>query len=184
VAPQLINKSRKAAMTRNWIILGSLLLLAGTVVAWQLKPAQPKPLNSDTITLAKYMSSSDFQQLDEAHKRSYREVIRSKSKELAQALANGKITRAEYDEAYLNGWLARQMDHMGDYFRLPIADRKYVWADQYNKKKATKAPSTDPVPSDEVEKAFIQRVVSTWSADEQAQWDEFRRASRLAKGKK
>src|SRR4051794_37577757 len=112
------------------MIFGSILLIAGTVLAWQLKPAKTKPLNSDTITLAKYLSSSDFQQLDEPHKRSYREVIRSKSKELAQALAEGKITRAEYDEAYLNGWLARQMDHMGDYFRLPVADRKYVWAEQ------------------------------------------------------
>jgi hypothetical protein len=171
-------------MTRNWIILGSLLLLAGTVVAWQLKPAQPKPLNSDTITLAKYFSSSDFQQMDESHKRPYREVIRPKTKELAQALANGKITRAEYDEAYLNGWLARQMDHMGDYFRLPVADRKYVWAEQYKQKKAAKDKSTEtvPQPSDDTEKAFIQRVISMWPQDEQAEWDEFRRAVRLAKG--
>jgi len=105
--PAAARTTRRSAKLRNGIILGSLLLLAGTVVAWQLKPAQPKPLNSDTITLAKYFASSDFQDLDEVQKRPYREVIRSKNKELAQALANGKITRAEYDEAYLNGWLAR-----------------------------------------------------------------------------
>jgi len=175
--------SRTSAVTKAWIIFGAILLVAGTVLAWQLKPAKVTALNSDPITLAKYMSSSDFQQLDEIHKRPYRETIRSKNKELAKAYAEGKLTRAEYDEAYLNGWLARQMDHMGDYFRLPVADRKYVWAEQYNKKKASKAPSTDPVPTDEVEKAFIQRVISTWPADEQAEWDEFRRASRMAKGK-
>ena len=176
-------------MTRNWIIFGSMLLLAGTVLAWQLKPAKPLPLNSDTVTMAKYMSSSDFQNMNEIDKRPYRNVLRKNTKELVDALNTGKITRAEYDEAFLNTWLARQMDHKGDYFRLPVADRKYVWAQEYQKKKAAKstsAPSAgpaEPQPSDEAEKAFVDRVVRTWPAEERAEWEEFRRANKLAKGK-
>jgi hypothetical protein len=180
------NHSKQSHLMRNWIIFGSLLLLAGTVLAWQLKPAKPLPLDADVVSMAKWMSSVDYQDLPEIDKRAYRNVMRKNTKDLVAALNNGKLTRPEYDEAYLNAWLARQMDRMHDYFRLPVADRKYVWAQEYAKKHAAKAaqgPSTDPQPSEELEKAFVDRVVRTWPAEERQEWEEFRRANKLAKGK-
>jgi hypothetical protein len=163
-----------------WITAGVLALAIACIAGWKLRPVRMPPLNSDPIVLARFVSSPDFERVSEQQKRPYRIALRAKTKELAAALQNGILTREQYDEAYLNGWLARQMDHMGDFSRLPIASRQQAW-NEYYARKAKQPPPKEPQPAHEVEKAFIQRVVSTWPDEEQAKWEEFRSATKSAK---
>src|SRR5262245_28219973 len=114
-----------------WIGAGIALFVVACVAAWKLRPFTRPPASGDPVTLAKFVASSDFDRLTEPQKRPYRAALRSKSKELASALQGGRLSREQYDEAYLNGWLSRQIDHMGDFFTLPVANREQAWAERY-----------------------------------------------------
>ena len=176
----LAQGSGKSSAKTIWITAGALALAIACIAGWKLRPVKLPPLNSDPIVLAKFVSSPDFERVNEQQKRPYRIALRAQTKELAAALKTGELTREQYDEAYLNGWLARQMDHMGDFMRLPIASRQQAWNDYYVKK--LKQPAAkEPQPAHEVEKAFLQRVVSTWPQDEQEKWEDFRQATKAAK---
>jgi hypothetical protein len=178
-----MNLAKPAGSARKTIaiVVGVLAVAIACVAGWKLRPVKMPPLTSDPVVLAKFVSSPDFNnRVGEQQKQPYRIALRSKTRELAAAMNDGRLTREEYDEAYLNGWLARQIDHMGDFYRLPVASRQQAW-NEYYAKKMKQPPSKEPQPAHEVEKAFIQRVVGSWDADEQAKWDEFRTATKNAK---
>jgi hypothetical protein len=162
VSAQPIAAKAAGSSRKTMLIAAAVVVLAvGSIAAWKMRPVKMPSLSSDPVTIAKFVSSPDFERLKESQRQPYRIALRAKTKELAAGLQSGQLTREQYEEAYLNGWLARQMDHMGDFYRLPVAK--------------------EPQPPHEVEKAFIQRVTRNWDEDEQAKWDQFRQATKNAK---
>src|SRR4051794_14487885 len=177
MAAKTAGSSRKTMLISGAAVV---VLAVASIAAWKMRPVKMPPLSSDPITIAKFVSSPDFDRLREPQRQPYRIALRARTKELAAGLQSGQLTREQYDEAYLNGWLARQIDHMGDFYRLPIASRQQAWNEYYTKK--MKQPSAkEPQPPHEVEKAFLQRVTRNWDEDEQAKWDQFRQATKNAK---
>jgi len=173
----------EGAKKKIWISAGVIAVAIASLAAWKLRPVKMPPLDADPVVLAKFVSSSDFDRVKEQQKSPYRIALRAKSKELADALKDGRLTKEEYDEAYLNGWLARQQARMRSFFRLPVANRQQVWTEQYVQKNLNDKPNGVPMPAPAVEKAFVARVVGAWPEEEQAMWEDYRSVAKEAKRK-
>ena len=162
-------------------ILVGVLMAVAAAIAWKVWPRHLPPA-SDTIAVAKLANSSDFASLPEAKRREYIRALRKNSDALASALSSGKISHAEYDTAASYAWLARQLEHMREYFEIPAgaARDKFVTelAEKSRKAGPTSAPSiADPKVRDKV----VDLWMSDWAADRRAQWEEFRKASKSKK---
>ena len=171
-----------------WITGAVLRVAGGCAAALKMRPSSPPALSADTKTLAKFTATPEFERMEESQKRGYRSALRTKMKELPQLLNSGAISRAEYDQAYLNAWLARQIDAMDDFYRLPISTREQQWTDRYREKsKAPKQPGAaaaePPEPAEEVEDAFLHKTLATWDAEERSKWEEFRTVTKRAKAR-
>ena len=162
-------------------ILVGVLMAVAAAIAWKVWPRHLPPA-SDTIAVAKLANSSDFASLPEAKRREYIRALRKNSDALASALSSGKISQAEYDTAASYAWLARQLEHMREYFEIPAgaAREKFVaeLAEKSRKAGPTSAPSiADSKARDKV----VDLWMSDWAADRRAQWEEFRKASKSKK---
>jgi len=162
-------------------IVAVVLSVIAVAIAWKLWPRH-LPQASDTVAVAKLTNSSDFASLPEAKRREYIRALRKNSDALVSALSSGKISQAEYDTAASYAWLARQLEHMREYFEIPAgaAREKFVaeLAEKSRKAGPTSAPSiADSKARDKV----VDLWMSDWAADRRAQWEEFRKASKSKK---
>lgn len=160
------------------VVLGA----GGVIAAVLLRHPKEPPAGSDLVTVAKFVASSDFRDLPEARKRPYMRTLRAQQKELSQAREDGRLTSYQYEEAYLNAWLERQLDHMDDFFKTPAAQRQSKLVEDAVRKAKAPRPATEPYrPDDTRENKFMDRRLSSWSAAERVRWEEFRQAVKKAK---
>jgi hypothetical protein len=162
-------------------VIAALLVVIAAAVAWKLWPRHLPPA-SDTISVAKLTSSSDFAALPEAKRREYIRALRKNSDALASALSSGKISQAEYDNAASYVWLARQLDHMEGYFELPAGAARDRFVTELAEKSKKAGPSSAPAITDaKAHDKVAELWMTDWAADRRAQWEEFRRASKSKK---
>src|SRR5678816_103958 len=124
------------------IILGVLVVIAA-IVAWRIWPRHLPPA-SDTVAVAKLTSSSSFASLPEPKRREYIRALRKNSEALANAFASGKISQAEYETAASYIWLARQLDHMENYFELPAGAPRQKFVAELAEKSRKAGPASAP----------------------------------------
>ncbi len=177
---------------RKRLAVGSAIfvVVGGSIAVWALalRAAEAPPADADLVTLANFVRSDEFEQLPEAQKRPYMKTLRKNLDELAQAQMAGKISLKDYHKAYLNAYMERKLDHMEEYYSLPADRRMPLLAAKYAKKEresAKAAPATGnaepPEPDELMEEDFTEDRVETWPPEEQAKWEEFRKAVKQAK---
>jgi hypothetical protein len=179
--------SRWSGIVRRygWAIgVAAVVLVA--VVVWASLPSRGPDPKSSPIKLARYVNTSDYKALQEADKRPYMKALRSATPQITEAFRNRQISQQEYEAAYLNAWMERQLDHMGDYFKQPAAKRdQFLLVEYVQKAKAPAASSTAkaPEPSDAAEEQFIKERLAQWPQEQRAKWEEYRSAVKRAKEK-
>jgi hypothetical protein len=162
------------------IVLAALVVVAA-LVAWKIWPRHLPPA-SDTVAVAKLTSSSDFASLPEAKRREYIRALRKNSEALATALSSGKLSQAEYDTAASYAWLARQLDHMENYFELPAGTAREKFVAELAEKSRKSGPSSAPaISNSKARDKIIDLWMADWAADRKAQWEEYRKASKAKK---
>jgi hypothetical protein len=165
-------------------VVAVVVLAGAALAAWKFFGTSRPKADADFMTVARFVGTSDYRQLSEAQKRPYMKTLRANMPALIQAMQQGKLARRDYDEAYLNVWMERQLDHMGNYYKLP-PDRRapYLLEEATRKAKASKGSAEEPRPDPKVEDDFIDARVNGWSPEEQSKWQEYRKAAKAAKEK-
>lgn len=170
-------------------IVAAIVLIAGTLgIFWSMRSSSPPDVNGDLLTVARFVNSSSYQRLDDISKTPFMKRLRKSSDELKAAFLAGKLTRREFDEAYLNGWMARQLDHMEEYYSHPAQTRDSALMARYRAEAAVprpvvgkpSGPKVDD-PSDDVKDSFVRDRVRTWPVERRDQWEAFRTAVKAAK---
>jgi hypothetical protein len=158
------------------------LIAVVALVAWKAWPRHLPPA-SDTVAVAKLTNSSGFASLPEAKRREYIRALRKNSEALATAHSSGKLSQLEYDVAMSYVWLARQLDHMEEYFELPAGAPRGKYVTELAEKSRKSGPSSAPAIRDDKTRDRVSDLWMTdWAADRRAQWDEYRKASKSKKG--
>jgi len=120
--------------------------------------------------------------LPEAKRREYIRALRKNSDTLATALSSGRISQGEYDTAASYVWLARQLDHMENYFQLPAGAPRDRFVTELAEKSRKAGPTSAPAIADSKTREKVAELWMTdWAADRRAQWEEFRKASKSKK---
>lgn len=161
------------------------ILVVGAILVLSMRQKPLIEANAGLVEVAKLASSDRFQQLGLQDRLPYMKRLRQDSKALRDALASGQLSREEFDQAYLNGWMARQIDHMNDYYSMPEAKRARALLAEYQgeQSKASSATTkqTEFEPSDDVKDQFIHRMVKHWTPEEREKWEQFRKDVKAAK---
>jgi hypothetical protein len=136
--------------------------------------------DSDPLTLAKFVTTEQFEDLLEVQKRAYMRTLRLHADQLTGALKEGKLTRDEYEQARHNIWLERQFDKMDDYFKLPPGAARMNYLDELMQSKIEKRRNPKPrdpnEPATDDDSPFMEERKSHWPSDLKARWKEFRNA--------
>src|SRR5687768_1481756 len=174
--------------SKKWLIVSALVLVAAAGVAvWAMRSSEPPAATADVAELAKFVRTSEYNNLPEAQKRPYMKALRKGSKELIRARNEGRISQNDYEEAYLNAYFERKLDDMEEFYEIPEAKRKQVLLAEYVKKNREKTATTaasapePPKPDEEKEDDFMEDRVESWPPEERAKWEEFRKAGKEAK---
>jgi hypothetical protein len=161
--------------------MASLALLIAAAAWWALYGRPLPPTNADVVTLARFVNTSRFSHLQEKQRRPYAKTLRNNLNQLAEAHAAGRVSDAEYEQAFLCGWMDRQIDHMHDFYRQPPGTREQYLRAEHTAKLKNPKGSAAPVPPRDAEAEFVEKWISGWDADKRAEWEEFRQASKRAK---
>ena len=167
-----------------WGVVAVCAVLAIVAAAVFWPRSAPKP-SGDIVKVAKFVHEPRFLEMAEADRRPYVEALRKRDNEVDQALASGKLTKAEHLTAQSYAWFARQVDHVEEYFRLPPgAARDKYWEGRmakYKKPKEAGAADDGPEIDDDKRDEIVERWLAQWEPDRRKQWDEYRKLSKEKK---
>src|SRR6266536_4515512 len=126
---------------RIWIFVaaGSALVL-GLIVGMILfftSGGEPR-LNDNTVVLAKFISSSAFDQLPFDKRRQYYKVLDKRSQELDQLYKDRRLSDGEYRTGLEAAWLGKHINHVEKYFALPPGQGRADYINKLLVKKARK----------------------------------------------
>jgi hypothetical protein len=161
-----------------------LIVLAGMAAAWRLWLGAPPSLTADPVRLAKFASSPKFEALPDEQRRQYMDAVREGKDDWYEAYAKHQLTSQQYENALLNAWISRSLEHSNEYALLRAGTPRQIFLDRIvrkgeKKRLATTRPAQstlfdkDPYDLDEVKK-----LVAGWPPERRAQWEEFRKAVR------
>lgn len=171
-------------------------LVVAVGLALAMRPAPAPDPDADLAAVAKFVDSSRYDRLGEAEKLSYMKRLRKDSAGVKKLYEQGALSREQYHEAVLNGWMARQLDHMEEYYSKPAGTRDQALVAEYRAKAARSAatpatrpatgggggaPVADEEPDDEAKDDFIGDVVRTWPPEQREKWETYRKAVKAAK---
>jgi hypothetical protein len=174
-----LNKTQK---TIGLVVAAVLVVGAFVGAALVMRSSPPPAPQDDLLELVKFVKTDQFERLPEIEKQPYMKRLRSGADQLRALRAEGKITQFQYEQAYLNAWMARQLDNMEEYYSLPAAVRQQKLLAKYSKPSTGPSAPKDPYePNEETEDDFIKQRIATWTPEMRQQWDEYRTAVKAAK---
>ena len=178
----------EARNNSKWLVVGGVVVVIAAAVAfWAMRSPKLPSASDDPAALAKFVRTSQFNKLPEAEKRPYMKALRKSMAQVTEARNQGRISQNDYEAAYLNAYLERKLDHMDEFFSMPEAKRKQALLAEYVKKNRAKPATTEASasvpsgPEEQKEDDFVQHRVKKWPAEEQAKWEEYRKALKEAK---
>ena len=193
--PVGLNPSAKPLKQRNFRVplIASIpailaIILVGVIVYAVAAKEEAPPLNADTITIVKFVSSPAYQKLPFDRKQLYMKLLedRDDNDELDDAFDAGKITEDQYRAASLGAWQGQQLKRSEKFNSQPneqarlryvreILDKKEEKDQRKAPKKASGAAKQDK-PSDAVKRdeSLEDLRVAAWPPDVRAKWQSFR----------
>jgi len=165
----------KRAPRGVWLTAGATLVVAVfAVIALNWHPAGPNP-KGDVIAVVKYVSSSRFEDLTEKQKRPYMDALRFNIEKVNNAHKAGTIDDKQFKLANQYAWMARQLEHMDEYFALRPGKAREAYLDSRIDKKlgaGGKINTEGSVKDDE----FMQQWSQNWPRERQDRFEEYREA--------
>ena len=183
-------RRRRLALIAAAVALG--LVLA---VVFALRGGRDRAVRGDDpIALATFIRTAEFDALPSEQKVPYLHSVRKQMSQIESARREGRIDGKAYRDAYICTWMARKLDDMQDYYKLPPAKRS-AWldrevADDGPPGKSAPAPaSADVSPDggllyddaeerkkfDEAKDEFEEEFLERWTPDARRKWEEFRK---------
>jgi len=168
-----------ARRSRTWLlasVAGGVLALV--LVIWLilsfLGGGEPR-LNDNTVVLAKFISSSAFDQLPFDKQRQYYKVLDKRSQELDQLYKDRRLSDGEYRTGLEAAWLGKHLNHVEKYFALPPGQGRADYINKLLVKKARKPGTIDP---DEIktDETAAELRVESWPPSVREQWNTFHNA--------
>lgn len=195
------SKSAEAAMShkqgassrwpaRNSMLAGAVALsvvaaMAVAVLLWRTLREPSAPGSGDPVALAKFASSGDFERLEEPQRRRVAQDLRKQTDALDAAYSAGRLSKEQYEQASLCAWMARQLDHMDDYYSQPEARRmQYLLEERARKnKQAAASPAAEAQErfSDEAQDEYEEQWTKRWPSEQLGKWQTYRAAVKKAK---
>ena len=184
----------------RWI---GLAVVAAAVVGglwWFVFRERPPEPTDDPARVARFVSSSDFEDLPERDKRKYMRTLRANTKALDEARAAGRLSERQHRIASYHAWLERKLDRVDDYFDQPTAKAREQYLDELLAKRKAKQKPTTATPAtgnsgaapatqratissakrereeedDEDERDdWLEKQMKRWSAEDIARWEQF-----------
>ena len=136
---------------------------------------RPPTASADTLTVAKFTTTPEFQSLPEEQKHSYLVMLASAKERLNAAYHDGKLTKEEYEGALQNSWLGRTEKHIDQFFTAregPARNRLIDRIIDFRERSLTRAktgPNLDHT-------QFLRKSVESWSPTLRARWNTYRSA--------
>jgi len=171
-----------------------------SVIALALNRADPEPpINADTITLAKFVTTPAYQKLPFDRQQLFMKVLedRDDNDELEDAFDAGRITEDQFRAAALEAWCGQQLKRSEKFhsYSNEAARLRYVREildkkDEKDKRQAEKSKSSSgpkaPKPSDSVKRdnSMEDIRIAAWPADVRTKWQTFRTAYDAEKDKR
>ena len=170
-----------------------------SVIALALNRADPEPpINADTVTLAKFVTTPAYQKLPFDRQQLFMKVLedRDDNDELEDAFDAGRITEDQFRAAALEAWCGQQLKRSEKFqsYSNEAARLRYVREildkkDEKDKRQAEKAKSSgpkDPKPSDSVKRdnSMEDIRIAAWPADVRSKWQAFRTVYEAEKDKR
>jgi hypothetical protein len=177
---------------RNMYIFGAMAasLLLGLVI-WMFVRDQDPRLNSDTVTLVKFIATDRYARLPLDKQAPYMQVIetREDNGEVRELFETGRISESEYRAALLEAWLGEQFKRSERYASLPPGSTRQEYVrellDKKSKRKRDKdraAPKSasggkdSPAAKIKRDGAAEDLRIATWPAEARQRWDAFKKA--------
>lgn len=167
--PRMVTKNRKllAALLAGTVVVGGL-------VTWILLSSRAPAPSGDTVSLAKFVSTAEFESLTEDRKRPYLETLEKSKAQLAMAHELGRISDAEYETALQNAWVGRIERQMDDYLALADAAKRIRLVDKIiNQRQAAHARQAG---GKKGHGELLRERMRAWPPEMLKRWDQFRKA--------
>ena len=186
----------KPSAKRTAIMVGVLfgIVAAVSILAMAMKEPEAPPMNADTATLVKFVTTERYAELPFDRQRDYMYVLegRDDNDELKAGYEANKLTEAEYRAAILEAWLGQQLKRSQKYAALTGRARDEYIQSLVDKKLAKKKPDGGKKPAaasdDAGGKPKVKRDTSAddarvakWPAEVRAQYEKYKQAYDAAK---
>jgi hypothetical protein len=180
------------ARKRSVYIFGAMaasLLLAVALVLWMFLRTKDPRLNSDTVTLVKFIASDRYARLPLEQQAPYMQVIetREDNGEIKELFETGRISESEYRAALLEAWLGEQFKRSERYAALPAGSTRQEYVRELLDKKSRRKKDTasakaggagkgSPAAKIKRDGAAEDLRIAAWPAEARKRWEDFRKA--------
>jgi hypothetical protein len=185
----------KPSGRRTALMVGVLfgIVAAVSLLAVAMKAPEAPPMNADTVTLVKFVTTERYANLPFDRQRDYMYVLegRDDNDELEASFESGRITEAEYRAAILEAWLGQQLRRTQKYTALSGRARDEYVQSLVEKKLSKKKPDDVKKPATagaDGGKPKVKRDTSAddpriakWPAEVRAQYEKYKQAYDAAK---
>jgi hypothetical protein len=176
--------TRGRRYARLFSILAAVVVGLGGWAVWSLWLGAAPPGNGEPAKVARFISSTKFERLNDEERREYIDALRKDKAKLWDAYAKKQISTREYEDLLLNVWISRGLKHSDAFAKLPPGPKREKYLDQiieYSEKKrlTTTRPADSTIwDKNPYELDSVKKLVASWPAERQAQWDDLRQSLR------
>ena len=189
-SPAAGNGRRTAAILVGAI--AGVIIAVGAFAMWVKGRNDAPPVNSDSATLAGFVTSDSYASLSFDRQATYMKVLedREDAGELKDALEAGKLKPEQYRAAITEAWLGEQLKRSEKYASLPPSAKPKYIGELLGKKEKKKSPGNKPrssggnngdIPEIKRDASTSQARINAWPADARRKWEEFKTAYDAAK---